>query len=187
MTASLAFFCPCVPPTTTHQRKQIVRRGPFVGIGDTPELEKALAFLESVLLPHQPTAPVAGAVRLDLAFVWPFLAGAPKRVKALGLVRRTTKPDCSNLAKTLEDRLTTLRFIDDDARVAEGFTSKWFGQVAGIAVAITPLDELRWDDSPTIDQAKALVIARNVTLAVPAQLAVPAPSQHGLFAEAQPS
>lgn len=137
---TLAFFLPCVPPTTTHQRKRIIRIGKFTRLGDSPELQATRAMLEELLLPHQPAAPVRGAVVLSLEFTWPWLASTPKRVRAeFERVPKTTKPDCSNLAKTLEDRLAALRFIEDDALVAALHVSKWLGDTPGIHVDIAPI------------------------------------------------
>lgn len=163
----LSFFCPCVPPTATHQAKKIARRGPFVGMTDKPELVAARRFLEGVLVQHQPAEPVRGPVSLSLQFTWPWRAGDGKQKRALGRIPKDTKPDCSNLAKTLEDRLAALCFIEDDANVVELHVAKFFGDTPGIFVEVR-----RWQDIQTI--------------AVP-QGPPDRPSQHGLFQEGQPS
>lgn len=161
---SLSFFCPCVPPTTTHHHKKIIRIGRFTRIGDRPELQQAKAMLEELLVKHQPHEPLRGAVRLELSFTWPWLAGHPKRLRALSFIPRTTKPDCSNLAKTIEDRLAALRFIENDANVVDLRVSKWFGDVPGIAVKVSTVGE---------SGGLPLLIER--------------PSLHGLFSEAASS
>jgi Holliday junction resolvase RusA-like endonuclease len=132
----LAFFVPCVPPTANHQRKRIVRIGQFARLADKPELVAAKAMLDSVLLPHQPHAPVEGPVRLVLEFTWPWRKSEAKRTRALGRIPHTTKPDCSNALKTLEDRLVALRFIEDDSRVVDVTVRKFFGDQPGIRVLI---------------------------------------------------
>jgi Holliday junction resolvase RusA-like endonuclease len=137
---ALAFFCPCVPPSTTHQAKQIARRGKFVRLIDKPELQQARHDLEALLLAHRPAQPLAGAVRLELSFTWPWLKGHSAKVRAQGRVLKLTKPDCSNLAKTIEDRLAFLRFIENDAQVAcLGPVWKYHGDQPGIAVRVVPL------------------------------------------------
>jgi Holliday junction resolvase RusA-like endonuclease len=62
-------------------------------------------------------------------------------VRALGRVPHTSKPDCSNVLKTLEDRLVALRFIGDDANVVEVTVRKFWGDEPGIRISITPLTQ----------------------------------------------
>ncbi len=135
----LAFFVACVPPRTSHHHKRIVRIGQFSRLADKPELVQAKATLDALLLPHQPLVPVFGPVRLDLEFTWPWRQSEPKRTRLLGRVPHTSKPDCSNVLKTLEDRLVALRFIGDDANVVEVTVRKWWGDEPGIRITITPL------------------------------------------------
>lgn len=133
------FHLDCVPPTTTHQRKRIVRVKKWSKLADTPELEAAKDMLDSLLLPHQPPEPIAGPVWLELEFTWPWLRSHGKRLRASRpSVPHTSKPDCSNLAKTLEDRLVALRFIEDDRKVTQLLVSKRWGNHPGIAVTILP-------------------------------------------------
>lgn len=135
----LSFFVACVPPTVTHHHKRIVRVGRFSRLADKPELTQARAALEALLEPHRPAEPLIGPVELHLEFTWPWLQSHTKRQRALGRVLRSTKPDCSNLAKTLEDRLGFLRFIENDATVAVLGVSKWFSDEPGIRVRIARL------------------------------------------------
>jgi Holliday junction resolvase RusA-like endonuclease len=132
----IAFFVACVPPKANHQRKRIVRIGNFTKLADKPELVAAKAMLDSVLLPYQPHAPVDGPVRLVVEFTWPWRKSESKRTRALGRIPHTTKPDCSNALKTLEDRLVALRFIEDDSRVVDVTVRKFFGDTPGIRVLI---------------------------------------------------
>lgn len=138
---ALSFFVACVPPKTNHQCKQIVRVGKWTRLADRPELVAAKDMLDTLLLPHQPTEPVAGMVVLQLRFVWPWLASHSKRVRARKCVPHTSKPDCTNVAKTLEDRLVALRFIEDDRKVVDLRVSKWWGDAPGISVLIAPRTE----------------------------------------------
>lgn len=134
--AVIQFRIPCVPPKTSHHAKRIVRIGGFSHLADNPELVASKAMLESLLLPHQPEAPMCGAVAMRLEFVWPWRSCESKRTRALGRIRHTSRPDCSNLAKTLEDRLVALRFIEDDNAVSELVVSKWWGDSPGIEIRI---------------------------------------------------
>lgn len=133
---TLQFRIACVPPKTSHHAKRIVRIGTFARLADKPELVAAKAMLDSALLPHQPAAPVKGPVELNLHFEWPWRASETKRNRALGMMAHTSRPDCSNLAKTLEDRLVALRFLEDDNAVFKLVVTKWWGDHPGIEVEI---------------------------------------------------
>lgn len=132
------FFCvACIPPTTTHHKKRIVKIGQFSRLADKPELVAAKAMLDSLLLPHQPAAPLTGPVSLRLEFAWPWLGKHSKKVRASKRIPHTSRPDCSNLAKTLEDRLVALRFMEDDNAVVDLQVRKWWSDEPGITVSIT--------------------------------------------------
>lgn len=150
---ALSFFLPCVPPTATHHHKRIVRVGAFSRLADKPELIEARQFLEALLERYQPAEPLRGAVTLELAFTWPWLKGHSAKVRAGGRIPKVSKPDCSNLAKTLEDRLAALRFIEDDANVTNLHVSKWHGDRPGIEVLIHPTAgwQLKVPDWPAHD------------------------------------
>lgn len=134
---TLRFRVNCVPPTTTHHRKRIVKIGKFSRLADKPELIAAKAMLDELLLPYQPPAPVTGPYTLSLEFTWPWRASESKRVRARGRIPHVSRPDCSNLTKTIEDRLVALRFIEDDNAVVDLHVSKWWGTEPGIEVQIS--------------------------------------------------
>lgn len=138
---ALRFTLTCVPPKTNHQRKKIVRVGKWTRLADRDELVAAKDMLDALLLPHQPPSPLVGPVTLDLEFVWPWLASHSKKVRALGRIPHTSKPDCSNVAKTLEDRIAALRFIEDDKHVVNLRITKWWGDQPGICVAIQEIPQ----------------------------------------------
>lgn len=135
----IEFRVSCVPPKTSHHAKRIVRIGKFSRLADKPELVASKAMLDSLLLPHQPSEPMTGPIALCLEFVWPWRASEPKKNVALGRMWHVTRPDCSNLTKTLEDRLVALRFIEDDNAVCSLTVLKWWGSDPGIAVRIQRL------------------------------------------------
>lgn len=130
------------PPETTHHAKKIVKAGRFSRLADTDELKAAISVWEARLLPHRPTDPVKGAVRLTIHAVF----AVPKnqqdtkakaaRFEDMGLVAKVSKPDCSNFAKTLEDRLVALGFIEDDKAVYQLTVSKWWGKHPRTTVTI---------------------------------------------------
>lgn len=132
----MTFHLPCVPPTATHHSKRIVRVGKFSRLADSDLLVTAKETIDTLLIQHRPTAPLAGAVSLTLEFTWPWRSSDTKRTRALGRVPRTTRPDCSNLAKTTEDRLVAMRFLEDDGQVVELIVRKYFGDDPGINVEL---------------------------------------------------
>lgn len=131
-----------VPPEATHHAKKIVRigKGPtaFSKLADTPQLVEAKRTIDAALLSHRVSAPLRGPVRLTLEFTFPWRVSEPKRVRARGRIPRTTKPDCSNLAKTTEDRLVAMGFLEDDGQVVELIVRKYFGDTPGIQVTLEP-------------------------------------------------
>lgn len=130
----MTFHLSCVPPTVNHQRKQIVRIAGFSRLADRPQLVAAKEMLDVLLLPHRPPAPLEGPLTLALTFTWPWPKSASKKLRALGRSPRASRPDASNLAKTTEDRLTALRFMNDDGQVVRLVVEKYWGDDAGITV-----------------------------------------------------
>jgi len=132
------------PPEATHHAKRIVRigRGPkaFSKLADKPELVEAKRAIDAALQPHRVSAPLDGPVHLTLEFTFPWRVSEPQRVRARGRIPRTTKPDCSNLAKTTEDRLVAMGFLRDDAQVVELLVRKWFGAEPGIRVVLESVE-----------------------------------------------
>ena len=134
----LDFTLVCVPPRTSHHAKRIVRVGAFSRLADKPELIAAKEMLDTLLLPHQPSAPVPGPVTLVLEFTWPWLVSHGQRVRARGRIPHTSRPDSSNTLKTIEDRLVALRFIEDDRGIAGHHLQKWWGSNPGIRIVLAP-------------------------------------------------
>jgi Holliday junction resolvase RusA-like endonuclease len=136
----MEFFLSCVPPTASHHQKRIVKRGQFASLADKPALVSAKQMIDTLLLAHRPPAPMTGPLALTLEYTWPWRASDSKRVRARGRIPRETRPDCSNLAKTTEDRLVALRFLEDDGQVVELTVRKFFGNDAGIRVRLAAAD-----------------------------------------------
>jgi len=119
----LAFQAECEIPTTTHQRKRIITirpRGkpPIQSLGNTPELDDALAQWKKILQPHVPQAPLVGPLRLSASFMWQWREGEKGENRHAEGIWRDTKPDLSNLLKTMEDVMEELGFFVNDARIA---------------------------------------------------------------------
>jgi Holliday junction resolvase RusA-like endonuclease len=140
------FFMPCEPPTASHHAKKIIRLrtrngGDFVKLGDKPELQAAKKLLETLMLRHRIAQPITGPVTLTLEFTWSWRASDSQKARAAGRLPKFTRPDCSNLAKTTEDRLVVMGFLEDDGQVVELIVRKWVGDRPGIRVVIAPFFE----------------------------------------------
>jgi Holliday junction resolvase RusA-like endonuclease len=137
----IAFHLPIVPPKATSQtagkRILVIKGKPmFFKNAKAQSAENDLTLLCSR---HAPAKPMEGPLSLSIDFVFPWRASEPKKRIALGRVPHTSKPDCSNLVKTIEDCLTKLGFWQDDSQVADLHVSKAWGSAVGIYVAIRPV------------------------------------------------
>lgn len=150
---SIRFRLNCVPPTTTHHSKRIVKIGKFSRLADTGKLVEAKRQIDDLLRPRRLPAPIRGPVSLTLQFTWPWRQKDSHQVRTLQRVPRATRPDCSNLAKTTEDRLVANGFLEDDGQVAELIVRKFYGDRPGILVAIVPLDPPLFQQPSTAAEA----------------------------------
>lgn len=152
----ISFRIDCVPPTTTHHAKRIVRVGKFTRLADKPELVAAKGMLDALLEPHQPVMPICGAAVLTLDVTWPWLASHSKRTRARGRIPHTSRPDCDNVSKTITDRLVALRFLEDDNAVVDLRVRKWWGNAPGIEVTIAEFVASHNDQIATITSSTVL-------------------------------
>jgi Holliday junction resolvase RusA-like endonuclease len=134
----IQFHLAIVPPKATSQgagkRIAIIRGKPmFFKNQKAKSAENDLTLLASR---HAPEKPMEGPVNLMIHFTWPWRASESKKTRALGRIHHTSKPDCSNAVKMLEDVLTKLRFWNDDNQVASLQVSKYWGDEPGITVSI---------------------------------------------------
>jgi Holliday junction resolvase RusA-like endonuclease len=137
---TLEFRLDLNPPTTTHQAKQIVRVGKFTKLADKPGLTSARSLYCALLSQYRPAEPVRTACRLTIAFTFPWRKSESKKTMANGTAAHTVRPDCSNLAKTFEDCLVQMGFIQDDALVTQLVVTKCFGSQPGVMVRIEGLE-----------------------------------------------
>ena len=131
------FFMPMIPPTVTHQEKQVAIRNGKPVFYEPPELKDARAKLMSHLAGHQPDKPLNCGVRLTVK--WLFYDHTGKLHKDGEY--RITKPDTDNLIKLLKDCMTALCFWKDDAQVASEHNEKFWvvESPSGIYVKIEEL------------------------------------------------
>lgn len=128
----IEFFMPMIPPTCTHQEKQVrVVDGKPV-FYDPPAVKAARQKLTAHLAQHRPDKPVDTACRLFCKWYWP----TDKRHRR---GYRTTKPDTDNLQKLLKDCMTAAGFWKDDALVVEEMAGKYWDNLPGIYIRIEEL------------------------------------------------
>lgn len=131
------FFIPMIPPTCTHQEKQVAVVGGKPRFYEPAELKAARAKLQAHLAGFVPETPYAGAVRLTVKWLFPITG------KHQDGEWKTSKPDTDNLQKLLKDVMTGLGYWKDDALVASEITEKFWAARTGIFIVIEPLDEGR--------------------------------------------
>ena len=126
------FFMPMVPPTCTHQEKQVrvVKSSPV--FYEPMELKAARQKLTDHLAGYRPEEPYRCGVRLIVK--WCFPKGRHKHGSY-----RITKPDTDNLQKLLKDCMTKCGFWTDDALVASEIVEKFWAEVPGIYVRVESL------------------------------------------------
>lgn len=137
----LSFHLPITPSKATSQsagkRIMVVKGKPmFFKDKRAQGAENDLTLLCSQ---YAPATPYDCALCLCVDFVFPWRKSEPKKRIALGIVPHTSKPDCSNLIKMIEDVLTKLGFWRDDSQVADLRVTKSWGDRVGITVAIKGL------------------------------------------------
>ena len=127
------FFMPMLPPTMTHQMKQVrVVKGKPV-FYEPAELLAVREKLQCHLSGHVPEHPYTGAVRLMVKWCFP-VTGKHENGEY-----KTSKPDTDNLQKTLKDVMTALHFWKDDALVASEIIEKFWAELPGIYIQIESL------------------------------------------------
>lgn len=128
------FFLPMLPPTVTHQEKDIrvVNGKPIVY--EPQELKAARIKLEAHLAGHAPAQPYAGPVRLLVKWCFPVVRGHHDGEY------KTSRPDTDNLQKLLKDVMTRLGYWQDDAQVASEIVEKFWAARPGIYVTIDELE-----------------------------------------------
>lgn len=124
------FFIPMLPPTTTHQMKQVrVVNGKPV-FYEPIALKGARAKLRDHLIPYTPPEKYTGAVRLVVKWCFPITG------KHTDGEYKATKPDTDNLQKLLKDVMTDLHYWQDDALVACEICEKFWAARPGLYIAI---------------------------------------------------
>lgn len=126
------FFMSMIPPTCTHQEKQVaVVKGKPV-FYEPPELKEARSKLKAHLAKHVPEQRYDCGIRLVTKWCFP-------RGRHHDGEYRITRPDTDNLQKLLKDCMTDVGFWKDDALVASEITEKFWAEVPGIYIQVIKL------------------------------------------------
>lgn len=128
----IEFFMPMIPPTATHQLKQVRVVNGKPRFYEPAAVKAARAKLTAHLAGHRPPEPMDGP--LSLTVKWCF----PAKDKTNGSWR-TSRPDTDNLNKLLKDCMTALGFWHDDAQVAQEIIEKFWADLPGIYIRINKL------------------------------------------------
>jgi len=139
-----SFFIPCVPPKATSQQKGACRIGNGIRFFKKKHVQAAENDLLSLLRPHAPAAPMDGAICLRIKFVFPWRASESQRIRReFCEYPNTTRPDCSNIVKMVEDAMGRLNFFKDDGQNARLLVEKAWGDTPGIHVSLSPHEGIK--------------------------------------------
>lgn len=129
----IEFFAPMIPPTTTHQTKEVAVVNGKPVFYNPAELKDARAKLQAHIGKHAPAQPFCGALRLVTKWLFPVTR------KHVDGEYKTTRPDTDNLQKLLKDVMTDLGFWKDDALVASEIIEKFWADIPGLYIRIEEL------------------------------------------------
>ncbi len=122
-----------IPPTCTHQEKQVRVVNGKPRFYDPPEVKAAREKLRAHLAKHKPKEPYQCGVRLVVKWLFP-------KGKQPDGCYRTTRPDTDNLQKLLKDCMTAEGFWKDDALVCSEIAEKFWAETPGIWIRIEPVE-----------------------------------------------
>ncbi|MCD8124251.1 MAG: RusA family crossover junction endodeoxyribonuclease [Lachnospiraceae bacterium] len=125
----MEFFMHMVPPTCTHQMKQVRVVNGKPQFYEPAEVKAARAKLTGYLAQHRPPEPYRCGIRLMVKWCFP-------RGRHVDGEYRITKPDTDNLQKLLKDCMTDVGFWRDDAQVAAEMVEKFWAEIPGIWIQV---------------------------------------------------
>lgn len=131
-----------MPKSTAQQKGECIRykiingkKIPYIHHFKKDTVEALRREYELKLKRYAPKEPMKGPIALTAIFY--FDKKSPK--KAWGTYK-TTRADCSNLIKELEDAMTAVGFWEDDAQVADLRVKKYYAEKATIYVRVEELE-----------------------------------------------
>ena len=90
--------------------------------------------LTQLLAMNRPADMMEGPLSLRVTIVWPHNKSASKKVQAMPLVPKKTKPDGDNCLKSLKDVMQRLGFYKDDALIWREAIRRFHGQKPGVYI-----------------------------------------------------
>ena len=122
-----------IPPTVTHQQKEVAVINGKPVMYEPPELKAARAKFMAHLGRHRIDRPYTGPIRLLVKWCFPITG------KRQDGQYKDTKPDASNLQKLLEDCMEDSGFFKNDAQIASLIVEKFWARLPGIYIRIEEL------------------------------------------------
>jgi len=119
-----------IPPSVTHQQKQVTIVNGKPVFYEPPEMKAARAKLMAHLSKHTPKNTYNQRLRLIAKWCFP-LTG-----KAADGQYKHTRPDIDNSQKLLFDCMTDLGFWKDDALIVSLVAEKFWAKIPGIYIRI---------------------------------------------------
>jgi Holliday junction resolvase RusA-like endonuclease len=138
---TISFTIPGAP--VGKGRPRFARRGRFTAVY-TPE--KTASFENLVKLKAeeamQGSSPIAGAVSVELTLCVPIPASFSKKKRAAALndeIFPTTKPDCSNVQKGVEDAMNGIVY-NDDKQIVRVLVKKFYAETPCTFITVENLE-----------------------------------------------
>lgn len=124
------FFMAIIPPTTTHQQKQVTVRNGKPVFYEPEDLKAASVKLMAHLGQHVPVEKYTKSIRLITKWCFPITG------KHTDGEYKYTKPYTDNLQNLLKDCMTASGYWEDDALVVSEIVEKFWAKVPGIYIKI---------------------------------------------------
>lgn len=139
MSRHLIFFCPGIPPKATAQGKGVFMAGGKPRFFEKKAQKAAGATLHAMLLPHRPSKPFDGPLRVSVTFLLPWRKTEKKAIRVRGRYPVAVRPDLDNYFKKLGDVMSTLGFWHDDGQIADLHLAKAYSDEPGISISISEI------------------------------------------------
>ena len=132
----IELFLPVIPPKTTSQQKRLVVVKDKPRFFHNKKHQEAESDLLTLMKPYSPSKPLSGALQVVVTLTYPWRKSEPMKHRLLGKKPMTSKPDCDNVVKLINDCMTKLLFFGDDAQIYSLFIQKYWGDKPGIFIRI---------------------------------------------------
>lgn len=124
----IEFTVPAIPVAQPRQRHRLMNiGGKMLATNYTPIRDPVNSYKATVQMAAQnamASAPLSGPLRVDMVFVFPRQASKVWKSRPMPRYPHVKKPDRDNLAKSTQDALNGLAWVDD-AQICAGEIEKW--------------------------------------------------------------